>query len=229
MQLNNDYTRAVVLSTADIPWQQAPFSGVQYRMLEQHGAEGTRSTSVVRYEPGSHLPAHSHALGEEIIILQGEFADESGVYAAGSYIKNPPGSSHAPFSATGCTLFIKQSHLQPEDIERVVVDAQNSAWRPGMVDGLSVLPLAEFKSEHSALVNWQPGTVFTPHRHWGGEEIYVLDGVFEDEFGRYPAGTWLRSPHMSQHAPFSKAGCTIFVKVGHLPDVAKMTPAASSG
>ena len=228
MQLNNDYTRAVVLNAADIPWQQAPFSGVQYRMLEQDGAEGTRSTSVVRYEAGSHLPAHSHALGEEIIVLQGEFADESGVYAAGSYIKNPPGSIHAPFSATGCTLFVKQCHLQPEDIERVVVDVQNSAWRPGMVDGLSVLPLSEFRGEHSALVNWKPGTVFTPHRHWGGEEIYVLDGVFEDEFGRYPAGTWLRSPHMSQHAPFSKEGCTIFVKVGHLPDVAAMTPAASS-
>jgi anti-sigma factor ChrR (cupin superfamily) len=83
-----------------------------------------------------------------------------------------------------------------------------------MVGGLSVLPLSEFKSEHSALVRWQPGTVFNSHRHWGGEEIYVLEGVFEDEFGRYPAGTWLRNPHLSQHAPFSKEGCTIFVKVG---------------
>ena len=49
--------------------------------------------------------------------------------------------------------------------------------------------------------------------------------VFEDEHGRYPSGTWLRSPHLSQHAPFSKEGCTIFVKVGHLPDVAALNPA----
>jgi anti-sigma factor ChrR (cupin superfamily) len=68
--------------------------------------------------------------------------------------------------------------------------------------------------------------VFTPHRHWGGEEIFVLDGVFEDEHGRYPAGTWMRSPHLSQHAPFSSQGCTIFVKVGHLPDPAVLQPAA---
>jgi anti-sigma factor ChrR (cupin superfamily) len=225
MQLNNDFSRVVVLNTADIPWQPAPYSGVMFRLLEQDGAEGTRMTSIVRYEPGSLLPSHSHELGEEIIVLQGEFADESGVYAAGSYIKNPPGSSHAPYSATGCTLFIKLCHLQPEDTERVVVDVQSSAWRPGMVGGLRVLPLSEFRGEHSALVNWQPGTVFNPHRHWGGEEIYVLEGVFEDEFGRYPAGTWLRNPHMSQHAPFSKEGCTIFVKVGHLPDAAAMTSA----
>lgn len=95
MQLNNDFARAVVLNTADIPWQPAPFSGVLYRMLEQDGAQGTRATSVVRYQAGTHLPAHSHDLGEEIIVLHGEFADESGVYAAGSYIKNPPGSTRA--------------------------------------------------------------------------------------------------------------------------------------
>lgn len=225
MQLNNDFARVVVVNTADMPWQSASFSGVHYRMLEQIGAEGTRSTSVVRYEPGTHLPSHTHALGEEIIVLNGEFSDESGVYSSGTYIKNPPGLTRTPFSATGCTLFIKQGHLQPDDFERVLVDVHNSAWRPGMVGGLSVMPLSEFKGEHSALVKWQSGTVFNPHRHWGGEEIYVLDGVFEDEHGRYPAGTWLRSPHLSQHAPFSKEGCTIFVKVGHLPDVAALNPA----
>ena len=48
------------------------------------------------------------------------------------------------------------------------------------------------------------------------EEIFVIDGVFEDEHGRYPSGTWIRSPHMSLHQPFSKEGCTIFVKTGHL-------------
>ena len=69
----------------------------------------------------------------------------------------------------------------------------------------------------TALVRWQPGALLQAHKHWGGEEIYVLDGIFEDEHGRYPAGTWLRNPHMSQHAPFSREGCTIYVKVGHLP------------
>jgi anti-sigma factor ChrR (cupin superfamily) len=61
-----------------------------------------------------------------------------------------------------------------------------------------------------------PQTYFNSHRHHGGEEIFVVDGVFEDEYGRYRAGSWIRSPHMSLHQPFSKDGCTIFVKTGHL-------------
>lgn len=48
------------------------------------------------------------------------------------------------------------------------------------------------------------------------KEILVLSGVFEDEYGSYPAGTWLRSPHLSRHQPFSRSGCTIYVKTGHL-------------
>jgi anti-sigma factor ChrR (cupin superfamily) len=65
-------------------------------------------------------------------------------------------------------------------------------------------------------VRWAPQTYFNPHRHYGGEEIFLVDGVFEDEHDRYPAGSWIRSPHMSSHQPFSKEGCTIFVKTGHL-------------
>jgi anti-sigma factor ChrR (cupin superfamily) len=50
----------------------------------------------------------------------------------------------------------------------------------------------------------------------GGEEILVLEGTFQDEFGDYPEGTWLRNPHMSSHQPFSREGCLIYVKTGHL-------------
>ena len=45
----------------------------------------------------------------------------------------------------------------------------------------------------------------------------MVEGTFADEFGEYPAGTWLRSPHLSIHKPFSRTGCLIFVKTGHLP------------
>ncbi len=176
-----------------------------------------RATSIVRYAPAAHCSAHVHELGEEIIVLEGEFADEHGVYPAGTYLKNPPASSHSPYTQSGCVLFVKLRHMQPDDLQQVVVDTRTAEWRPGLVQGLSVLPLAEFKGEHTALVRWQPGALLQAHKHWGGEEIYVLDGIFEDEHGRYPAGTWLRNPHMSQHAPFSREGCTIYVKVGHLP------------
>jgi len=47
--------------------------------------------------------------------------------------------------------------------------------------------------------------------------------VFEDEHGRYPAGSWLRSPHGSRHTPFSREGTTLYVKTGHL-DAAPRAP-----
>ena len=92
----------------------------------------------------------------------------------------------------------------------------NTPWQPGLVPGLSVMPLHSFRTEHTALVRWDAGTLFNPHTHPGGEEIFVLDGTFEDEQGVYPQGTWLRNPSYSRHRPFSQEGCTIFVKTGHI-------------
>ena len=106
------------------------------------------------------------------------------------------------------------------DRHRVVVQTATTAWQPGSVVGLSVLPLHEFGEEHVALVRWEPNTQFHRHSHWGGEEVFVLEGVFRDEHGEYPAGSWIRSPHLSTHAPFTTSeGATIFVKTGHLARV----------
>ena len=175
-------------------------------MLERDGEEVARATSLVRYAPKSSFSRHQHDLGEEFLVLEGEFQDEHGQYPAGTYVKNPVGSSHTPFTDTGCTLFVKLRYLDPLDDERVVINTQSSNWFAGMVPGLTVLPLSSFGTTSTALVRWAPGTYFNPHRHFGGEEIFVIDGVFEDEHGRYPKGTWLRSPHMSAHKPFSVEG-----------------------
>jgi anti-sigma factor ChrR (cupin superfamily) len=111
---------------------------------------------------------------------------------------------------------VKLRHLGSDQVEREVIDTKKSSWYQGMVPGLNVMPLMT-QGSGSTLVRWAPQTYFNPHKHYGGEEIYVVEGVFEDEHGRYPAGSWIRSPHMSLHQPFSKEGCTIFVKTGHLP------------
>ena len=218
VQINADETERCVVNSDQLDWLASPQSQVQRRLLARDGGEVARATSIVRYAPGARFTAHLHALGEEILVLEGTFSDELGDYGPGSYLKNPPGSSHAPFSVDGCTLFVKLRHLQPQDSERVVVDTRRARWRQGMVEGLTVLPLSEFGTTHTALVRWAPGTFFNPHRHYGGEEIFVVEGVFEDEHGRYPQGCWIRSPHLSQHQPFSREGCLILVKTGHLLD-----------
>ena len=215
MNLNDDYQQRVVLNHNELSWVASPEAGVQRRLLDRCGDEVARATSIVRYEPGARFTEHRHDFGEEILVLEGVFSDETGDYPAGTYIMNPPGSSHAPFSETGCLLFVKLRHLGADQQHREIVDTTTAPWHQGLVRGLHVMPLMQ-QGTGSTLVRWSPQTYFNPHRHFGGEEIFVVSGVFEDEHGRYPEGSWIRSPHMSMHQPFSKEGCTIFVKTGHL-------------
>jgi anti-sigma factor ChrR (cupin superfamily) len=216
MQLNTDLSARVVMRSGDLPWVPSPAAGVQRRLLSRDGEESARATSIVRYDASTTFPPHAHPAGEEILVLDGEFSDEHGTYPSGTYIKNPPGSTHAPGSETGCTLFVKLRQLDADDRQRVVVYPSQHRWQPGLVEGLQVFSLDQFGTAHTALVRWAPNTYFSRHQHHGGEEILVLEGTFQDEFGDYPSGTWIRSPHLSTHQPFSKSGCLIFVKVGHL-------------
>lgn len=216
MQIRSDFTQRTVLRPGEESFVPSPLPGVTRLMLDREGGEVARATTIVRYEPGSHFSSHDHAAGEEFLVLDGVFSDEHGDYPAGTYVRNPPGSSHAPSSKEGCTLFVKLRQFQEGDGERVVIDTLATPWQPGLVEGLSVMPLHEFGTEHVALVRWAPGTIFKPHTHLGGEEVLVLEGTLQDEHGTYPKGSWVRSPSMSHHHPFTEEGCTIYVKVGHL-------------
>jgi anti-sigma factor ChrR (cupin superfamily) len=220
MDVNADLDQRVVIDTAAMPWAPSPSAAVWRRRLDlRTEADGfERVTSVVRYDLGSKFPPHVHHGGEEIFVLDGVFEDEHGSYPAQSYLASPEGTRHAPFSGPGCTILVKLGFYRGPFRAQVVADAGALDWRPGLVPGLWVKPLYSQEDfvEHVALVRWEPGTVFRPHSHPGGEEIFVLDGVFEDEHGAYPAGTWIRNPSMSRHHPFSRQGCTIFVKTGGL-------------
>jgi anti-sigma factor ChrR (cupin superfamily) len=216
MLINADFTARVVVRPGDVDWTPSPTPGVERLMLDRIGDEVARATSIVRYAPGSSFPTHAHGGGEEFLVLDGVFSDEHGDYPAGTYVRNPIGSSHAPCSAEGCVIFVKLHQFDPRDTEQKVVRPAQADFRPGLFDGQSALPLHEFEGEHVALVRWRPGARIPRHRHCGGEEILVLDGVLEDEHGAYPKGTWLRSPDGSEHTPFSDEGCLIFVKTGHL-------------
>ncbi|WP_136254086.1 cupin domain-containing protein [Onishia niordana] len=219
MRLNADFSRRAVVRPDDYHWVESPVSGVERMMLDRVGDEVARATSLVRYAPDSTFPVHEHGGGEEILVLSGEFGDEHGRYPAGYYLRNPIGSRHAPrVGAEGATILVKLHQFEPDDTAQIAFDTRTASWRPGQVEGLAVMPLHDAGGEHVALVKWAPNTLFTAHTHWGGEEIFVLEGTFHDEHGAYPAGSWLRSPHLSRHAPFTKDdGALIYVKVGHLP------------
>ena len=213
--LNMNFSERVVLDTSALDWLPSPSGGVLRKPLAREEAERGHATSIVRYEPGARFARHEHPLGEEILVRDGTFSDETGDFGPGSYLRNPPGSGHAPYSESGCTLFVKLHQMSPDDQAVVRVDTRKTSWQPG-IGQLEVMSLHAFGTEHVALVRWPAGERFQAHRHHGGEEILVLSGEFIDEHGRYPTGTWIRSPHGSMHQPWVEQETLIWVKTGHL-------------
>lgn len=219
LRINADFNDRVVIRPEDYQWVESPAKGVERMMLDRIGTEVARATSFVRYAPNSQFAEHTHGGGEEFFVLEGVFSDEYGDYPAGTYVRNPIGTSHSPtVGQQGAIIWVKLQQFSKGDIESKVIDTNKQHWQPGLVDGLQVMPLHQFEGESVALVKWAPYTQFSDHRHYGGEEILVLDGVFRDESGVYPKGSWIRSPHLSQHKPLTESeGALILVKIGHLP------------
>lgn len=218
MRLNADFATRVVILPDDYDWVDSPMPGVERMMLDRIGDEVARATSLVRYAPDSTFSRHVHGGGEEFFVLEGEFGDEHRSYPAGTYVRNPIGTAHSPrVGQRGCTIFVKLHQFDSGDQSQLVIDTRTAVWSPGLVPGLEVLSLHDYDAEQVALVKWAPDTEFQSHTHWGGEEIFVIEGKFYDEHGDYPAGSWIRSPHQSKHSPYTRdEGALIYVKVGHL-------------
>ncbi len=212
---NMNFNLRVFINPSEESWVESPAKDVVRIPFEREAAESGHTTSLVRYLPGTSFRKHSHPLGEEIFVLEGIFSDEEGNYPAGTYIRNAPGTSHAPFSKEGCLLLVKLNQFNPMDGLKVRIDTKNGDWRQGH-GNLKVFPLHTYGTENTALVKWPAHEVFLPHTHFGGEEIFVIQGTFMDDHGNYPIHSWLRSPHMSQHHPRVEDETIIFVKTGHL-------------
>lgn len=141
MHVRSDFDHRVVVRPGDYHWRSSPTQGIERMMLDRIGGEVARATSLVRYAPGACFPSHVHGSGEEFLVLDGVFSDETGHHPAGTYVRNPPGSSHAPYTRDGCTIFVKLHQSDPADTARVIVDTGSIDFRQGLVPGLSVLPL----------------------------------------------------------------------------------------
>jgi anti-sigma factor ChrR (cupin superfamily) len=215
LMLNMNFDKPVVIQTTEIEWEASPMSGVWRKPLAREAAEHGHTTSVVRYDAGSHFPEHPHPKGEEILVLEGVFSDEHGNYPTGTYIRNAPGSKHSPFSKEGCVLLVKLDQFEPDDDVNLRIDTRSGEWLPAE-DDLQVMPMHYFSTEMVALYRWPANGRFPPQAHFGGEEFFVLSGLLQDEFGSYPAGSWVRNPHNSEHSRFVEEDTIIWIKTGHL-------------
>lgn len=110
--------------------------------------------------------------------------------------------------------------VNAELAQRVVIDTLRMTWEPSPSGTVWCKPLYRRGGEFgpvTSLVRYAPGGAFPEHENPEGEEILVLGGVFSEEHGDYPAGTFLMNPHCSRHSPRSESGCTLFVRLRQYP------------
>lgn len=213
--VNADFTKRVALDTNQLPWIRSPQPGVERRLLDRIGGEVARATSLVRYAPNSTFKTHAHDMGEEFLVLEGVFSDEHGDYPKGTYVRNPPGSNHAPFTAPGCVILVKLRQMSANEVTRRVVDTSGAVWDGG--GSQQSFPLfSDPSGEHVAIEKLAPHCELEPTEIPGGEELFILDGSLRDEQGSYSAGTWIRSPAGQKRMLHTVDGATYWVKRGHL-------------
>ncbi|MEX0346667.1 MAG: cupin domain-containing protein [Rhizobiaceae bacterium] len=220
MRLNADFTKRAVVHAASVPWIASPMKGVERRMLDRIGDEVARATSIVRYAPGSHFSAHNHDGGEEFLVLEGTFQDEHGDYPAGTYVRNPPGTSHTPGAEDGCTILVKLWQFDPDDRNQFSRDSTAMDWiASASQPGVEKIQLHTDARETVRMERWASGTTIN-HEPEGGAEILVLEGSFQESDEAFSTWSWLRLPPGAPlRAVAGPEGCKVWVKEGHLADI----------
>lgn len=204
--MNDNYETRVLINTNDLEWENTQNKGIYKKLLSKKGNE---ETSILKIEESSKLNNNSKINSVEIFVLEGIYENEFGEFKSGTYLNLPNENEAFISSNTGCVIFRKENC--DKGVENVIIDTNSTPWLKGQ-GNLEVMPLYT----QTALVKWPQNERFIPHKHWGGEEIFVLKGRFMDEHGIYPKGSWIRSPHLSTHFPFVEEETIIFVKTGHL-------------
>lgn len=222
MLVNADFSRRAVLTPRQYQWAASPQGGVERVMLDRVGAEKARATSIVRYAPGSHFPVHSHPGGEEILVLSGTFSEDGMHYPVGWYLRNPPGSSHQPYSEEGAVIFVKLQQMRPEEQASVRIDTRvASSWQSRA--GREICPLFSDEAEQTSLQRLGLGEALFA-QPVDGAELLVLTGNVVADGKSYDRGSWMRLP-AGQYPGIVAAshGTTLYLKIGRLGE----TPVAA--
>ncbi|KAB2674085.1 MULTISPECIES: cupin domain-containing protein [Hyphomicrobiales] len=212
MRINDDLTKPIIVDATKLDWVASPAVGVDRRMLYRVGDEVARATSIVRYAAGSAFPRHTHRGGEEILVLDGTFQDEHGDYPAGSYFRNPPGTSHVPAAKDGCIIFVRlwqyrdgdQTQIVRQPGEGDVVEPRKGASAATILfdDGHEVVRLEE----------WMAGEIIIVANPQG-LELLVLSGTFTANGMTLNAQSWGRLPaNVDLSALAGSEGACVWIK-----------------
>ncbi|MEM7089811.1 MAG: cupin domain-containing protein [Pseudomonadota bacterium] len=215
MELNADFSSRVAVLSEQLEWQASPMQGVDRRMLDRIGGEVARATTIVRYAPGSKFSAHTHTGGEEFIVLDGVFQDEHGDFPAGTYVRNPPTTSHTPGSEPGCIIFVKLWQFDMDDRTQFRKTMAEELDDP--IDGVATALLHQDARETVTYHHLDAGATLTSHAP-GGIEMLVIDGAVTADQDALGKNAWLRLPEGNPLvAVAGSEGAKIWMKSGHLP------------
>lgn len=216
MRINDDLTQPIIVHGSRQEWIPSPAPGVERRMLFRIGEEKARATSIVRYAPGSSFAPHVHTGGEEFLVLEGTFQDEHGDYPVGTYVRNPPGTSHSPAAKDGTTIFVRLRQFRTEDRAETVMrpgEGHRIDPRPG---GESAIILFEDGHEEVRLEQWSTGADVTVENPEGLELLLVAGSFLVDGQSMAPMD-WSRLPSgMDLKACAGSNGATVWMKLGPL-------------
>ena len=140
-------------------------------------------------------------------------------YRAGSYLRNPPGSAHAPFSDEGCLIFVKLQQFSPQDSVQLRLGAEETSGRLTQTT-LTRRVLFERPNERVELIHFRQAAQLPSDLGPQGLEVLVLKGALTGTDTSYPVGTWLRCASFQALAHRAQAGTGIYVKSGHLGEFA---------
>lgn len=215
--LNGDLSQPVSVRTSAMDWSASPSGTVWRKRVHRVGpAESGQVTSLVRYQAGASFPGHDHPEGEEILVLEGVFSDEHGDWPAGTYLLNPEGFHHAPFSRQGCLLWVKLRQYPGLDRLHLETRSHTLPWQQGETTERTLKPLYDQPSysDNMRLENWD-SHLQGIELHWpGGVELFVISGDFNDASGEYDSGSWLRLPPGSNQLAGTRKGCELYIKEG---------------
>ncbi|QAX29429.1 cupin domain-containing protein [Leisingera sp. NJS204] len=207
MRINAVFTKRAAVHFDETPWVASPAPGVERKMLDRVGEEVARATTIVRFAPGSAFAPHVHDGGEEFLVLDGVFQDEHGDFPEGSYIRNPPTTSHTPAAAEGAVILVKLHQFDPADRTEVKTRISGTAAQQ---------ELFQDSVETVTLQIWAPGQAINLDAP-GGVEVFVVHGSFSENDEAFTRWDWLRLPPGSRLVATAGAeGAHVWVKTGHL-------------
>lgn len=224
--LNADLKTDITLNSHEMAWQDSPAVGVTRKRLYRAGPEEAgRVTSIVRYAPGAAFPPHEHPEGEEILVLEGVFSDERGDWPAGSYLQNPEGYRHGPWSQAGCTLFVRLRQ-HPGKRQTVSILQKDRQWQTKQTTANTVAyrfcELSEgimadsaahnAKPDRSLLIDCENPAALGKQLISSDLEAYIITGGLTIDDQYWPAGTWLRRPAGTTVKVTGAEHCLLYVR-----------------